>query len=562
MKPWLRGMIPVLALLALRTHAACVPVEVGYDANAKAVEATVTLPKGVDAVALRDIAPYHRTTLWTSPDGSARIDETSLAPARSGQRVLHLRMDVATDAPMQDRAYAPWLRFDDGSLAVYSPLLLAAEGSELQLCPRWVPVPGDQVIGYGRVQTAPLATDMAHAEGYVVFGHPQVLRQGGLVLVSDRRAPGWIRERIASQAPALVDLYTRTMGQASVPMLMLYTRPTPAQAHDFRGDHLNASITLGLFGATWDAVDEATADQITRFLAHELFHSWNSSAPLGSPEGEPLLAKEGGAVMADIFATASILQEPPQVVADAVAARYNACLLALPAATGLSSALAASAPGDLPYDCGVPLMYALAVAAGRDGDDPAQAYFRLWKTLRDAHRSHPVDGYRWQDLIPATIDPAVRADLERAVAEPGAYPAALRAAWSALGLTVRDETALDPGTRRAWAGRLMAHLMAQDCSGSISFWNNPGGILLDQPLPRCRTLRPGATVVSILDKSLDRADMPALARLVREACTRSGEVAVGYAAKAGEVAPAVSHVRCAAVLPTWGTPVRLTAPVR
>ena len=560
----MKRLLPTLAVLwllhAAQVDAACVPVDVRYDAHVKAVEATVTLPKGVDAVSLRDLTPYHRTTLWTSPDGSARIGETSLAPARPGQRVLHLRMDVAADAPAHDRAYAPWLRFADGSLAVYSPLLLAAQDAPVPLCPRWAPAAGDQVIGYGRVQATPLATDMAHADGYVVFGHPNVLRHRGLVLVSDRRAPAWIRDRIAAQAPALVDLYSRTMGPATVPMLMLYTRPTPAQAHDFHGDHLDASITLGLFGDTWQAVDAATADELTRFLAHELFHSWDSGAMLGSPEGEPLLAKEGGAEMAKIFATTTVLNEPARTVSDAVAQSYNACLLDLPATTGLAAALAVRDPRKLPYDCGVPLMYALAVAADRD--HPAQAYFRLWKTLRDAHRVHPVDGYRWQELIPATIDPAVRADLAQAVAEPGAYPAAIRAAWSALGLTVREETALDPSTRRAWAGKLMAHLMAQDCDGSISFWNNPGGILLDQPLPRCRTLRPGATVASILGEPLDRADMPALARRVRAVCAHSGEVAVGYVVAPGRTAPAPSVVRCAAALPMWGTPVRLDAPVR
>ncbi|OZB59999.1 MAG: hypothetical protein B7X39_10045 [Lysobacterales bacterium 14-68-21] len=560
MKPWLLGMIPVLALLALRTHAACVPVDVRYDATMQAVEATVALPEGVDSIALRDLAPYHRTKLWTSPDGSARIGETSLAPARPGQRVLHLRMDVRADAPMKDRAYAPYLRFADGTVAVYSPLFLAAETSGTLLCPRWTPPPGEQVIGYGRAQTAPLATDMAHAEGYVVFGHPEVLRHGGLVLVSDRRAPAWIRERIAAQAPALVDRYTRAMGPATVPMLMLYTRPTPAQAHDFRGDHLDASITLGLFGATWDAVDEATADQLTRFLAHELFHSWDGDAVTGSPEGEALLAKEGGADLAKIFATATMLKESPQAVLDAVAQAYNACLLELPAKTGVAAALAGREPGKLPYDCGVPLMYALAVAADRD--DPGPAYFRLWRTLREAHRRHPTDGYRWQDLIPATIAPAVRADLARAIAEPGAYPVAMRAAWSALGLDVRSETLLDAATRRAWAGKLMGHLMAQDCGGSISFWNNPGGILLDSPLPRCRTLRPGATVTSILGQALERADMQALTRQVRALCAKGNPVTVGYAAGAGRPAPAVSPVRCTAALPDWSTPVRLIAPAR
>ena len=557
-KRLIQAFTAMLVLATVHAHAACIPEDVHYDAKAQAVDITLTLPAGVDALTLQDMAPFRRTKLWTSPDGSARIGETTLAAARPGQRTLHLRMDVQTDLPREDRAYAPYLRFTDGTVALYTPLFLAGEHAAVALCPRWVPAADQQVIGYGRAQSTPLATDMTRPEGYVAFGRPQVLRHGAFMLVSDRGTPSWIRERIAAQVPALVDLYTTTMGPAPVPMLFVFSRPTPRGARDYNGDHLPASITLGLHGDAWSHADPGTLDELTHFLAHELFHSWNSTAPLGSPEGEALLAKEGGADLAKIFASAKVLGQPPQSVWDAVSRSYDACLLELPHGTSVAAALTNPQPGPMPYDCGAALMSALALAA--DPHDPARGYFALWHTLRLAHARHPSDGYRWQELMPPSLAPSVRDALREAVDQPDAFATKLPQAWTALGLHVRPETTLEPDTRRAYMGKVMAHLMAEDCGGMVSFWNNLDGIRLDRPLPRCHVLQPGALVTSILGEPLAQADPIALARRVRAVCIGAGEVPVGYAAEDGRPAPRASLVRCTGPLPIPPGPVRLIAP--
>ncbi|MGN6227222.1 MAG: hypothetical protein ACTHNM_07305 [Dyella sp.] len=558
MKRLLFALAATLAWANVDAGAVCVPVEVRYDPIAHAVDARVTLPPGVDSLSLADLAPYRRTRLWTSPDGSARIGETTLAPARSDRRTLHLRMDVSADAPIEDRAYPPYLRFTDGTVAIYTPLFLAADQAA-PLCPRWQPTRGDQVIGYGHAQRTPLATDMAQPEGYVAFGQPRVLRHGALMLVSDRGTPTWIRERIAAQVPALVDLYTRSMGPAPVPMLFVFSRPTPRGARDYKGDHLPAAIALGLYGDAWNQVDRATADQLTGFLAHELFHSWDSDATLGSPEGEALLAKEGGAELARIFATAQVLGQSRQEAWTAVARSYNACLLELPHDAGIAATLADHPqPGQMPYDCGAALMSALALAA--DPADPASGYFRLWRLLRESHARHPQPGYRWQDLMPVDIAPSVRQSLDRAVAAPGAFAAKLVEAWTALGLRVQPESVLDADTRRAYLGQVMFHLMASDCGGMVSFGNNPDGMRLDKPLPRCRTLRPGARVAAIGGQSLATGDPLALAAQVAAACRAAGEVTIDYAAEDGQPAPSPSPVRCNSPLPSLPAPVHLAAP--
>ncbi|MFK2902463.1 hypothetical protein ISP17_00695 [Dyella ginsengisoli] len=558
MKRLLIALAATVALASVRARAGCVPVDVRYDAGTHAVDAFVTLPAGVDTLSMTDLAPYRRTRLWTSPDGSARIGETTLSPARPGQRTLHLRMDVSADAPIEDGAYPPYLRFTDGTVAVYTPLFLAAD-TATSLCPRWQPSRGDQVIGYGRAQRAPLASDMAQPEGYVAFGHPDVLRHGALMLVSDRGTPTWIRRRIAAQVPALVDLYTRTMGPASVPMLFVFNRPTPRGARDYKGDHLPAAIALGLYGDAWKQVDRATADQLTGFLAHELFHSWDSDATLGSPEGEALLAKEGGAELARIFATAQVLGQSRQEMWNAVARSYNACLLALPHDAGIAATLAAHPqPGQMPYDCGAALMSALALAA--DPADPARGYFGLWRRLRQAHLRDRQPGYQWQDLMPASLAPSVRAGLMDAVTSPGAFAPRLVEAWTALGVRVQHETVLDADTRRAYLGKVMFHLMASDCGGMVSFGNNPDGIRLDQPLPRCKALRPGAKVVSIGGRSLAQGDPLAIVAQVAATCRSRGDVVIGYAAEDGKPAPSPSQVRCSSPLPSLPAPVHLAAP--
>lgn len=559
----MRYVLPTFAVMLLfygmQARAACVPVAVRYDAKAEAVEATVTLPKGVTSLTLRDLSPYHRRTLWSSPDGSAQIGQTTLAASKPDQRELHLRMDVHADAPIEDRAYAPWLRFADGTVAIYAPLFLAPSHGIVTTCPRWVPAAKQQVIGYGRAQAMPLETDMAAPEGYVAFGQPAVQRHGDWMLVSDRGAPAWVRQRIVHEVPALVELYRRSMAPAKVPMLFVFSRPTPHGARDFKGDHLPASITLGLLGDAWDRPGPEGVDRLTGFLAHELFHSWNSDALLGSPEGEALLAKEGGADLAKIFAVGRIGGESSQSVWDAIAQSYNACLLTLPRTQSMAKALGDPQPGAMPYVCGAALMSALAVAA--DPADPVQGYFGLWRALRQAHVRQPHDGYRWQDLIPPSLAPDLRETLARSVAQPAVFASGLQRVWTDLGVKVTPLTTPDPDTRRAYAARLLMHLMAADCGGSVSLWNTPAGFRLDQPLPRCHHLHPGALVDAIQGESLAHADPLALAKRVQASCATGGTVTIGYAAEHGTPAPADSPIVCTAPLSLPPAPVRLNAPV-
>jgi hypothetical protein len=178
-------------------------------------------------------------------------------------------------------------------------------------------------------------------------------------------------------------------------------------------------------------------------------------------------------------------------------------------------------------------MYALALAA--DAQDPAAGYFGQWRRLRQAHQRSGRPGYAWQDLMPRAIDPQLREALLAAVTRVDGYADGMAEAWRRLGVRTAPQAMPDEDARRRYAGQLMASPMAQDCGGMISFYNNPGGIVLDRPLPRCKSLLAGRTVTHLLGQPLATADPRALGQALGARCAAGGTVAVGYAPLAGQV---------------------------
>ena len=528
----------------------CIAIDVGVDDAHHAIDITFRPPASVTRIALLPLAPYSRKALWQSPDGSAQIEDDAIV-AVPGHRILRVRIDASRTPERQDRAYAPFLRFADGTVAIDSQQFLRPKDSTQKLCQRYIPAHGQQVIGFGQVGKQPLDLGDTSPVGYVAFGEPYVERHGDLLFVIDKGTPSRIRERVASEVPRLVDFYVRHLGPAKTPTLFLFMQPDEQGVRNFHGDHLPSSITLGLMGQGWDAMEDADWQRLTGFVAHELFHTWNSAAVLGSPEGVGLLAKEGGAELARVMAMASLANQPPAQWLPRVGSMYNACLFDLPQGQSVTVALDKRAPGGLPYDCGAPLMLALAVAA--NAHDPVTAYFDLWKKLTELRRGKSLPDFAWTDLIPSGTDPAVRNALVHAIQAPDAYADSMRAAFRQLGVRVEPASTLDPENSRRYAAALMSHLMRLDCAGNVGFWTQPDGFLLDKSLPTCHVLKVGHTVDALLGQPLATADLLALAKQMAGRCARGEPVEVGY--KDPDTASADARIRCTEPLPSHPLPV-------
>lgn len=518
-------LLIALVCSATPPHAAatCIHADIGVDAAHRAITMRLTLPRDVHSLKLVPLDGYHRSKLWRSPDGSAIVTDSGLRAADPLHRRLQVTMDVQTNLDKPDRTYPPFLRFADGTVAVDTDTF-ASDGKTPSLCSRFTPPRGEQVIGNRHAANSPWQAPAHLPAAYVAFGTPRVEHIGSLTLVSDRKVPEWVRARLHTGIPAIAEFYRQRMGPMQLPVVFLYQLAGTHQDSGYHGDRLPGSVTLGLIGDAWKIPDADAVHQITRFVAHELFHVWNADRGLEPVSNASNLASEGGADLASMFTTALVEGKGQAAWLDAASTSLDSCLLGLPDSGKLAGHLDL---GQLPYYCGVPVM--LVLGAMHDPRDPLAGYFRAWKALIGRQRHATGHQYRWSDLAPTDGDPTVLAALDRAVNGDHAYPVSIRQALEQVGFVLKRRHTPTDDIRVRLNRQLMATLMANDCNGRVSFWSQPEGFLLDQPLPECRTLAPGRKVISLLGQPLATNRPDALAAAIRARCKAGGKLTVGYA---------------------------------
>ena len=505
----------------------CITAETGIDVAHHTVSIELVLPPGVDSIVLAPFDGYRRDDVLHSPDGSAIFAGDKLRPADPHQRHLRLDMDVRANLPQRDRAYAPFLRFADGTVAVDSDILAAAPGTT-PLCLDFTPAAGQEVAGFGSVSDKPLRVPLgAGASGYVAFGTPRVETSPLPMRVFDRDVPAPTRQRLDSTIARLAAFYRQRLGPVRMPTVFVYRMPYPAgvSGNGYHGDRLPASLTLGLLGNDWNTPDISTLDLMTGFVAHELFHLWNTGDAMQVAGPVSSLASEGGAEMARIFATASVEGQGEPAWLNAATDSLDACLIALPATGSLADTDLAH--GQLPYDCGVPVM--LVLAAADDPHDLVKGYFRAWKSLIARQRHATGRPYHWTDLVPPGVHPRILHALHQAVYGDGSYAASMRQALTLAGFAVTPNRKPSAALRRQLNQPLMAALMATDCAGHVDLWNHPDGFLLGAHAKACRTLKAGQTVVALLGMPLASDDPAALHAAIEARCASGGKITANYA---------------------------------
>lgn len=525
-KPWTLALAILLFCSWLPAQAAnaCINADIGIDAAHRHISLELMLPPGMDTLALTPLDGYRRSQWLRSPDGSAVITDQGLQAANPHQRRLRVQIDVRANLERPDRTYPPFVRFDDGTVALETDTFVAATGAT-PLCLRFTPVKGEQVIGYGNVASSQVSAPSAPAPAaYVAFGTPRVERVHSLLLVSGRRTPDWILERLRKTIPDATWFYRQHLGPKALPTIFFYN-VAGSHGSGYHGDRLPGSVTLGLLGDAWGKPDADAAHQMTEFVGHEIFHVWNAADGMEPADAESNMASEGGAELAKMFASAHTEGKGQQAWLAEASTSLNDCLLSLPAHGSLADS--GLDHGQLPYSCGVSVM--LVLAALNDPLDPVAGYFHAWKTLI-AHKSHAGNRkYHWTDLAPTNASAQVMAALDRAVHDDTGYATAINQALTYSGFEVRAPTSLSAKLRQRMNMQLMASLMAHDCDSRVSFWAKPNGFLLDKSLPSCRTLSADKLVVSVLGQPFVDDVPQKLAVAIRARCAANGTITVAYA---------------------------------
>ena len=518
----------------------CVDARVGIDAAHQTITFDMLLPRGTTALALAPFDGYRRDELLRSPDGSARIVHDRVQPTNPGAHML-LAMDVRQNLPQRERTYAPFLRFADGTVALDSEFLAPAEGAP-PLCLRFVPPPGQKVIGFGQAVAGELrAPGDGRRGGYVAFGDPLVRANNAMLEVFDRTTPAWAVRSLGDTLERVSAYYLRWLPPVAMPVAFVYrmSYPPGTSGTGSHGDRLPESLTLGLLGNDWSTPQDEALLPLTGFIGHEAFHLWNAANGLAPADGRATLAQEGGADLAGMFAAAHLRGSGAQGWLDAVTDALDTCLVSLPDSGKLADADLAH--GRLPYACGVPAMLALAAANNRN--DPAAGYFDAWRRLVERGLAQPDLTYHWDVLADADADPQVLAALRAAIDGDAPYADGVHTALVAAGFSLVPNVQLSPALRGRLNQQLVGALMARDCDGRVDLWGDPKGFRVGEHARDCRALSPGRTIVRLLDMALVDDDPVALREALHARCDAGGKVRVGYADGA------TAELECPAHLP-------------
>lgn len=422
-----------------------------------------------------------------------------------------VRVAIRSETTRIDRTYPPALPFADGGVLLHLPHIVPAghaAGDSVTL----LPPPGGVVIWRGRVHRGAVSFDAAawDENTYAYIGPAPAHRWDGAPVVIDPGVP-----------PCVADAAQRTVVSARAGLARLAGRPGPADialflqadprartaATRFDGDVAQGGMIRLSFSGGEGACD-ALVPQVARFVAHEMVHLWHPNA-----EGDASWLKEGLAEFFGLLLAVQAGQLPLQAASQRIEEAFNACL----SSVGTRDwAVAVDGPGHLRYDCGLVLVFALAL------DRPPRTGDAAWMALFDGRP--PLDAAA---LLDAVAPRALPWPTLPGAALPAAEDDALRR-WKALLGSHAARVEIDPSPARhegvLMARTVLSALILEQCGAGFDLALADTGLRASGPR-HCPSLGRSQVVVAIDGVAL-RTGMAAAARAGMRRCSVAEHVAV------------------------------------
>lgn len=397
------------------------------------------LSEDVDALVFARGSGDYRDGTWRLPRGYIieRLGATDRIRRKNGKPFDRFKATVDTFSERIPKDYTPYIRFTDGSLAMFSGQFIVGvpqsgrdddfiDGANNDNT-RWAHSdsltvdPGifETMIVGARVVSDAQTIELGEGE-YIYFGDAAALETPYLTSVMDAAAPAWLRDLLYESMAKTFEFYESKLGPLAGGKPFMLTSFTPLEGRriSFSGGVIGSQIAIQL--ALGDGIIDKPEERefMAQFFAHESAHLWNNGQAIVADSSEAWL-HEGSAEAMAWLALAELGIHTEATATALFEDAANKCIEQL----GAGPLETAGRRGQFQayYECGAAIALATHGAAGRTGGD----LFTVWRPLIEnslaAAGSYGADEYfALTDTVSSDLTAAIRVLTESEVSDPKA----------------------------------------------------------------------------------------------------------------------------------------------
>ncbi|WP_428718824.1 hypothetical protein [Undibacterium curvum] len=499
------------------TFAQTAKISLTFNTDSKSVEARFQLSKAVDTLRFTGNGEIRLKT-WTPLNGARLNDDGTALILPKAQNWVSVKLNPFERDGLVDRVYSPVILFGDGRAAqIYSEYLLPAEGGTVSLTTAGV------VLGHTVAQgkTAWRSNDVAT---YIVAGQTDTTEKNTYNITLDKKLPVWIAHTLNENLAALMNLYSKKFGSQpkKKPWIVVSFDPNTQNKNAvFRGDTNPGMVRLNFMGRVWEQENTAHTNQLSSFLAHELFHLWNAQQWKVRHE-EPIWLFEGGADAAaqDALRTLGVTD------AEQYKNERTKSLIACSLAEG--ETLANKLNGRTHYTCGAAIFY--LAAAMKSTTSNSVGPLDVWASI---FASSKTKTYGTADLLRVAANSASNSSTATSAYQASQLKDLIHSNLAWREALIRDQGIFhlhetqqgeEPNivVARVLLDKLVIDRVDNDCQGSTSISYRNQSYQIDA-LRSCRRIQSGVTLTHLGNFSMHENAQQAWS-YARDQCTKGADL--------------------------------------
>ncbi|MDX1388306.1 MAG: hypothetical protein R3344_03905 [Acidobacteriota bacterium] len=523
-------------------------------------QATYHLAEPASRLRFSRQAGFYREDVWEIVTPGWRFDrvgEDQVLVADQGalSDTIVVRFPVYTENLPKE--YELFAEFTDGSVAIYTGHLYVttadapADGADdavflqrLEL----VANDGEKIVVQGIVGEDRVVWEDPHGDGtYVYFGGIEPLETDSMIGIVDPGAPRWLVEQLNRMLPAFFAAYTERFGEQLPwkPIVLFSFVDIDRPGLSSGGGTLTGLIQMSATGHEWHEATPESSEHLLYLIAHEAAHLWNGQLHPYEDSADSWM-HEGSA---DAFAEL-VLLDAGAIDSNRLAERRTEALNLCVRGLRDGSLATSNQPGRFQnyYACGnLIAVWSVAATPKASGSD----LYGIWRAL--FARSDPEEGSYdratyFAALEAAGVAPGRIRDLQELIDSEHRDPAARWIEFFGdVGIDLEVMERPIPSLRRRYASAALSHLMAENCDGHVSYYNERDR-LRTAVMEDCEPFRDELKIVAIEGYPMEDGDL-ALEATHR----RCGE---GEAVTVGLEAGGTARIPCATPPPPEPPPLR------